>query len=244
MKKKILIFIITYQASYRLKKVFDSIELKKLKNYKIKILISDDNSKGYNSKDDTLEVAKKIYKKNKSLVILRINKKRLNYGGNIKSCINYSIKNNFDYAIMVHGDGQFHPKYILPIIKKVEQNDSAAVCGSRMIRKRNALKGNMPLYKFIGNILLTKLFNVVYSTNFTDCHTGLWIYNLKYVKKNIISSLTDTFNFDNQMRINLVKKKLEIKEVPIKTIYGNERSSIHLIYAIKFFFETILKKIT
>ena len=63
MKKKILIFIINYQASYRLKKVFESIELKTLKNYKIKILISDDNSKGYNSKDDTLEVAKKIYKK-------------------------------------------------------------------------------------------------------------------------------------------------------------------------------------
>ena len=243
MKKKILVFIITFQASYRLKKVFESIELKKLKNYRIKILISDDNSKGYNPKDDTLEVAKKIYKKNKSLIILKNNKKRLNYGGNIKSCINYAIKNNFDYAIMIHGDGQFHPKYILPIIKKVEQHDSAAVCGSRMIHKRNALRGNMPLYKFIGNIFLTKLFNIVYSTNFTDCHTGLWIYNLKYVKKKIISSLTNTFNFDNQMRINLVKKKLEIKEIPIKTIYGNERSSVHFIYAIKFFFETIFKKI-
>ena len=68
-------------------------------------------------------------------------------------------------------------------------------------------------------------------------------YNLKYVKKKIISSLTNTFNFDNQMRINLVKKKLEIKEIPIKTIYGNERSSVHFIYAIKFFFETIFKKI-
>ena len=175
MKKKILIFIITYQASYRLKKVFDSIELKKLKNYKIKILISDDNSK-----DDTLEVAKKIYKKNKSFVILKNNKKRLNYGGNIKLCINYAIKNNYNYAIMVHGDGQYHPKFILPIIKKLEQNDSAAVCGSRMIRKKNTLKGKMPLYKFIGNIFLTKFFNIVFSTNFTDCHTGLWIYNLKY----------------------------------------------------------------
>ena len=78
MKKKILIFLTTYYASHRLKKIFDLIPLKKFKNYKIKILISDDNSKGYNSKDDTLEVAKKIYKKNKSLVILRINKKRLN----------------------------------------------------------------------------------------------------------------------------------------------------------------------
>ena len=209
MKKKILIFIITYQASYRLKKVFDSIELKKLKNYKIKILISDDNSK-----DDTLEVAKKIYKKNNSLVILKNNKKRLNYGGNIKLCINYAIKNKYDYAIMVHGDGQYHPKFILPIIKKLEQNDSAAVCGSRMIHKKNTLKGKMPLYKFIGNIFLTKLFNIVYSTNFTDCHTGLWIYNLKHVKKNIISSLTNTFNFDNQMRINLVKKKIRNKRNP------------------------------
>ena len=239
MKKKILIFIITYQASYRLKKVFDLIELKKLKNYKIKILISDDNSK-----DDTLEVAKKIYKKNKSLVILKNNKKRLNYGGNIKLCINYAIKNNYNYAIMVHGDGQYHPKFILPIIKKLEQNDSAAACGSRMIRKKNTLKGKMPLYKFIGNIFLTKFFNIVFSTNFTDCHTGLWIYNLKYVNKNVISSLTDTYNFDNQMRINLIKKKLEIKEIPILTIYGNERSSFHLMYAIKFFFETIIKKIT
>ena len=237
MKKKILIFIITYQASFRLKKVFDAIDFKKLKNYKVKIFISEDNSK-----DDTLEIAKAIYKKNKSLVILKKNKKRLNYGGNIKSCLNYAIKNNFDYAIMVHGDGQYHPKYILSIIKKLEQNDSAAVCGSRMINKKNALKGNMPFYKFVGNIFLTKLFNVIYSTNFTDCHTGYWIYNFKYIKKNTLLSLTNTFNFDNQMRINLIKNKLEIKEIPIKTIYGNERSSMHIIYALKFFFETILKR--
>ena len=49
-------------------------------------------------------------------------------------------------------------------------------------------------------------------------------------------------SFDNQMRINLIKNKLEIKEIPIKTIYGNERSSMHIIYALKFFFETILKR--
>ena len=239
MKKKILIFIITYKASYRLKKTFDSIKFKKLKNYKLKILISDDNSK-----DDTIEIAKKIYKKNKSFVILKNNKKRLNYGGNIKSCLNYALKNNFEYAVMVHGDGQYHPKYILPIIKKLEQNNSAAVCGSRMINKKNALKGKMPFYKFIGNIFLTKLFNIIYSTNYTDCHTGYWIYNLKYLNKNKLFNLTNTFNFDNQMRINLIKNNLKIKEIPIKTIYGNERSSIHLIYALKFFFETIIKKFT
>ena len=237
MKKKILIFLITYHASFRLKKVFDLIELKKFKDYKVKILISEDNSG-----DDTLEVANKIYKENKSLVFLKNNKKRLNYGGNIKSCLNYAIKNSFDYAIMVHGDGQYHPKYILPIIKKLEQSDSAAVCGSRMMNKKNAIKGKMPLYKFLGNIFLTKLFNIFHSTKFTDCHTGYWIYNFKYIKKNVLNNLTNTFNFDNQMRINLLKNNLEIKEIPIKTIYGSERSSVHLEYAIKFFFETIIKK--
>ncbi len=239
MKKKILIFIITYKASYRLKKIFNLIEFKKLKKYNLKILISDDNSK-----DDTIEIAKEIYKKNKSLVTLKNNKKRLNYGGNIKSCLNYALKNNFNYAVMVHGDGQYHPKYILPIIKKLEQNNSAAVCGSRMINKKNALKGNMPFYKFVGNIFLTKLFNIIYSTDFTDCHTGYWIYNLQYLNKNKLFSLTNTFNFDNQMRIYLTKNKRDIKEIPIKTIYGSERSSVHLIYALKFFFETILKKFT
>ena len=237
MKKKILIFIITYKASYRLKKIFNLIEFKKLKKYNLKILISDDNSK-----DDTIEIAKEIYKKNKSLVTLKNNKKRLNYGGNIKSCLNYALKKNFNYAVMVHGDGQYHPKYILPIIKKLEQNNSAAVCGSRMINKKNALKGNMPFYKFVGNIFLTKLFNIIYSTNYTDCHTGYWIYNLQYLNKNKLFSLTNTFNFDNQMRIYLTKNKRDIKEIPIKTIYGSERSSVHLIYALKFFFETILKK--
>ena len=92
MKKKILIFIISYQASHRLKKVFDAIKLKKLKNYKVKILISDDNST-----DDTLVIAKKIYKQNKSIVILKNNKKRQNYGGNIKLCINYAIKSLIVY---------------------------------------------------------------------------------------------------------------------------------------------------
>lgn len=237
MKKKILIFIITYEASFRLKKVFDLIKFNELKDYDIKVLISEDQSG-----DDTLEIAKKIYKKNKSIVFIKDNKKRLNYGGNIKSCLNFALKRKFDYALMVHGDGQYHPKYILPIIKKMEKTGSAAACGSRMMIKKNAIRGNMPFYKFIGNIFLTRMFNILYLTNFTDCHTGYWIYNFKYIKKNMLNTLTNTFNFDNQMRINLVKNKLKIVEIPIKTIYGNERSSVHLMYAIKFFCETILKR--
>ena len=113
-----------------------------------------------------------------------------------------------------------------------------------MMNKKNAIRGKMPFYKFLGNIFLTKLFNFIYSTNFSDCHSGYWIYNFKYIKKDLINNLTSAINFDSQMRISLVKDNLKIGEIPIKTIYGSERSSVHLIYALKFFFETIIKKFT
>lgn len=237
MKKKILIFIITYYASFRLRTVFNNIPLKKLKNYKIKILISEDSSK-----DDTWKIAKSIYKKNKTLLVLNKNKNNLNYGGNIKKCLSFAEKKKYDYAIMLHGDAQYHPKYINKLIDTIESKNCAAVCGSRMHKTTNALNGGMPFYKYLGNIFLTKLFNFIYNQNFTDAHSGYWIYNLKIINKKMINNLTNTFNFDNQLRIALVKKKFLIEEIPIQAIYGTEKSSIHLKYAIKFFFETIFRK--
>ena len=105
MNKSILIFIITYFASYRLKNVYKKIPFKKilLKNFHSKVLISDDNSR-----DDTIKIAKKISYNNKN-VILNFNKKRLGYGANIKLCLNYAIKNNYGYAVMIHGDEQYDP---------------------------------------------------------------------------------------------------------------------------------------
>ena len=86
MKKKLLIFIITYNASFRLTNVLKKIDLKKLKKYDVKILISDDKSS-----DDTINIAKEISKKNKK-IFYKINKKNLHYGGNIKSCIKFYVK--------------------------------------------------------------------------------------------------------------------------------------------------------
>ena len=239
MKKKILIFIITYYSSYKLKEVFNLIPFKKLKKYKIKVLISDDQSK-----DDTIKYAIKIQKTNKKNVELKQNFKRLNYGGNIKSCLDYAQNRNYRYAVMLHGDAQYDPRYIPLLVKKIINLECAAVHGSRMKIKKNALKGRMPIYKFIGNIFLTFIFNMIYFTNFSDCHSGYWVYDLKYVNKKIYKDLTNTLNFDNQLRINLIKKDLTINEVAIKTIYNDEKKSYQLIYAIKFLFETIFKRFT
>ena len=71
----------------------------------------------------------------------------------------------------------------------LKESNVAAVSGSRMVKKINAIKGKMPLYKFIGNIILSKFFNLLYGTSFTDCHTGYWTYNLKKIDKKCPTTL-------------------------------------------------------
>jgi len=239
-KKKILIFIISYKASFRLLDVYKKIPFKKLKKYNITVLFSDDASR-----DDTIIFARKIKQQNKNKkIIIRENKINLGYGGNIKKCLKFAYKNNFSYAVMIHGDNQYDPKYLALMVKELIKNKNiVATVGSRMINKSNALKGNMPMYKFIGNIFLTKLFNFLHNTKFTDCHTGYWGYNLKKINKKTFEDLDNHFCFDIDLRIKLVNRNLKIKEFAIKTYYGTERSSIHFIYAVRFFFKTIMNRL-
>ncbi len=236
MKKKILIFIITYKALHRLLDVYNSIPFKKLKKYKINVLISDDKSD-----DDTIKYARKIYSKNKNIK-LNFNKKNHGYGGNIKICLNYALIKKFDYAVMIHGDNQYNPKYI-PIMIKMFEKDKLiqAITGSRLLKSmKNVSKGGMPMYKLIGNIMLTKFQNLLLRTNFTDAHTGFWAYRIKNFKDKFYLLTTDGFNFDQQLRFQYIYKKQKISEIPIDTKYADERSQLHIIYAIRFFFETIV----
>ena len=235
MKKKILIFIITYKAQKRVYDVFQKINFAKLKKYKSHLLISDDYSN-----DSTIFYSKEIIKKF-NLSKLIINKKNYGYGGNIKKCLKYAIRNKFNYAIMIHGDGQYSPQYIPKLIKLLEKEKFDAATGSRLKSGlKKVISGGMPIYKLLGNIFLTKFFNTVFKSNFEDAHTGLWAYNLKIFKKIKISDLPNNFNFDQLLRINLIKKNFKIGEIPIKTIYADERSQLHIVYAVKFLFITLI----
>ena len=239
MKYKILIFIITYKASYRVKDLLKKIPFGYLKKLKFEIYISDDHSN-----DDTVDFIKDLKRKYKNKLNFTINKRNVGYGGNIKRCINYAYKRGFDYAIMVHGDNQYNPKYAAIMLENLFRNRKlAATVGSRMTKKINALRGKMPLYKFVGNVFLTGIFNLLYGTRFADCHTGYWAYNLTLIKKKDFQNLDNSFCFDIDLRLQLVSEKKLIKEIPIETFYGSERSSIHFIYAVRFFLKTIIFKI-
>tara|TARA_B110000438_G_C15781758_1_gene636637 strand:- start:800 stop:1549 length:750 start_codon:yes stop_codon:yes gene_type:complete len=232
MKKSILIFIISHYASFRLLNLYKKIPLDQLKNYDVKILISDDSSK-----DDTWEIAKKIKEENENIV-LNYNKLNLGYGGNIKFCLDYANKNNFDYVAMLHGDGQYHPKYIVEMVYKLENNENYnAIVGSRMINKKDAISGKMPIYKFLGNIILTKLSNLILRQKTTDCHSGFWTYRVKSIKKLKYFNNSNGFNFDQQIRMQFADQKMEIAEVPIITFYGTEKSYFHFVYSSRFILE-------
>jgi len=227
MKKKILIFIVSYQSSFRLISIMNKLKKINLKKDIYKILIRDDCST-----DDTVKYIKKIKSSKKVKIIL--NKKNLGYGANIKKCLAYAIKKKFDYAIMIHGDDQYDARYIPNIVKNLKKNTIDIVTGSRMIKKKDALKGGMPLYKFIGNIVLTKIFNLFLDTSFTDCHTGLWGYKIKIFNTINLNKIDDAFNFDNNIRISAINTHFNIHEISIKTFYRTETSRWHIIYSFNF----------
>ena len=162
----------------------------------------------------------------------------------MKALIESKLVSKFDYMTL----GQVKKKYDakgLPaptkIFSTVDKPDNEFF-QKAMKNKNSALKGGMPIYKFVGNIFLTKLFNLIHGTSFTDCHTGYWLYDLKSLKMKQIRNFDNGFLFDLDMRINLLKNKKRIIEIPIITRYGNERSSIHLIYAFNFFLKSIFKR--
>jgi len=238
MKKKILIFIVTYKASFRLLNLIQKIPYKKLSNYNYTIFISDDNSEDLAS----LKYIKIVKNRYGSKIKINYNKKNLGYGGNIKKCISYAYKNKFQHAIMLHGDNQYNPKYIDSMLKLMSKKNYDAIVGSRLKKKENALKGNMPIYKYIGNIVLSKYFNIFFNTKFTDCHTGFWFYNLLNIPKKYFDRCDNNFCFDLDLRLQLVNKNKSIKEIAINTLYGTERSSFHIIYAVRFFYKVIKYK--
>ena len=203
MKKKILIFIVTYQSSFRLISIMDKLKKINQKNDAYKILIRDDCST-----DDTIEYIKKIKTSKKIKIIL--NKKNLGYGANIKKCLGYAIKRKFDYAIMIHGDDQYDSRYIPNIVKNLKKETIDIVTGSRMIKKRDALKGGMPLYKFIGNKVITFYQNFLLSTNFSEFHSGYRVYKVSSLKKVPFQLNSNDYCFDTEIIIQFVKFNLKI----------------------------------
>ena len=241
MKKKLLILIVAFNHEKFIQKVLNRIDEKLNDTYEVEILINDDSSS-----DKTVQLTKEyIEKSNKKFKYTVLsNPVNQGYGGNQKIGFLYAIKNNYDYVALIHGDGQYAPEYIENLLKPFSNENVDAVFGSRMINKYDAIKGGMPLYKFIGNKILTFYQNKIFNKNFTELHSGYRIYNVKSLKKIPYEMNNNDHSFDNEIIIQLLLSNMNIKELPIPTYYGDEISYVNgFKYAWQVFIANLKAKI-
>jgi len=240
-KPRLLIYIITFNHEQFIISVIKRIPLINLsKKYEVELLLNDDASKD-NTVDLTYQYAKNELANFKFTILY--NSINQGYGGNQKIGYHYAIKHNFDFVVLLHGDGQFAPEYLEKLIDPLGQNNIDAVFGSRMITKGAAIKGGMPLYKFIGNKVITFYQNFLLSTNFSEFHSGYRAYRVSSLKKIPFYLNSNDYPFDTEIIIQFIISKLKIIEISIPTYYGYEVHAIHIKYAIQVCLATLKAKI-
>ena len=148
--------------------------------------------------------------------------KNLGYGGNQKAGYDLAIEHDLDIIVLLHGDGQYAPERLAAIVEPLVRGEADAVFGSRMMDGGSARRGGMPLYKYIGNKILTRFENAVAGSNLTEWHSGYRAYSVRALKSIPFHRNSDGFNFDTQIIIQLIDRGLRIVEVPIPTYYGDE----------------------
>ena len=214
---QVALYIIAYEAEKHIDQVLKRIP-KDIVNRFAQIYLIDDSSK-----DKTVEAAiasaKALGLKNFKAMKTPFNQ---GYGGNQKIGYRYAIKQGFDYVIMLHGDGQYPPEFLPQMIACFADPQVAAVFGSRMINRYDALKGGMPLYKWAGNQLLTLIENKIMQSNLSEFHSGYRAYSTKALKLIPFLMNSDVFHFDTDIIIQLLANNFKIKEIPMPTHYGNE----------------------
>lgn len=221
---KVGIFIIAYQAAQTLISAYKRIP-PILKRRAKEIYCFDDCSD-----DNTyyIGLGYKVANNIKNFSLYK-NPKNLGYGGNQKKGYRYAIKKGYDIIVMLHGDAQYAPEKI-PLLLKPYYRDKdkiGLVMGSRMMG--NPLKEGMPLYKFIGNKVLTWLENLILGTNLSEFHSGYRAYNLHALKSVPFEKCSNDFHFDSEVIIMLLRAGYKIVEVTIPTYYGpGSKSSVNV----------------
>ena len=233
--KRVLIFVVAYNAETTIEKVLSRIPVS-LHQSGVEVLIIDDASR-----DQTFRQGLRYQQTHSAfkITLLRTPENQ-GYGGNQKLGYRYAIDNNFDLVALVHGDGQYAPEKLPALLAPLLDDEADAVFGSRMLDKRAARAGGMPLYKWLGNQVLTAFQNRMLKTDFSEFHSGYRIYSTKALAQVPFEKNTRDFHFDTEIIVQFILKKLRIVELPIPTFYGDEICHVNgLKYAWKICLTTV-----
>lgn len=221
---RVLIYIVCYNAERHIHDVLRRIPPEYRNNPDIMVMISDDFSSD-NTASLALMACRELGYTNYEVFRTKVNQ---GYGGNQKIGYNYACNNGFDYVILLHGDGQYAPEEI-PSFFRLFAEGGDIILGSRMLIKKNALKGGMPLLRFVSNIILTRIQNSLAQTRFSEFHTGYRAYSTRFLREVPFELNSDGFDFDTDILLQAKFLDKKIKEFPISTFYGDEKCHVNLI---------------
>ena len=211
--KKVVVVLPAYNAALTMEKTISEIPM----DIVDELVLVDDNST-----DNSIEVAQRLGVRH---IVQHTQNK--GYGGNQKSCYDKALELNADIIIMLHPDYQYTPKLLLAMISIIGNDLYKVVFGSRILGK-GALKGGMPLYKYIANRVLTLFQNTLMNQKLSEYHTGYRAYHREVLETINYQQNSDDFIFDNEMVAQIFYNGFEIAEVTCPTKYFEEASSINL----------------
>jgi glycosyltransferase involved in cell wall biosynthesis/2-polyprenyl-3-methyl-5-hydroxy-6-metoxy-1,4-benzoquinol methylase len=218
-KPRLLIFIVAYNAETTIQDVLARVPPSIADDYAVEVLVIDDAST-----DRTFERGNEVAFTGAFPLPLTVlfNPVNQGYGGNQKIGYFYAIRNRFDFVALLHGDGQYAPECLPDLLRPLRSGEADASFGSRMMEKGAARRGGMPLYKFLGNRVLSWFENRILRTSLTEFHSGYRLYSVAALKRVPFARNTNDFHFDTEIIIQLLLAGQRIVECPIPTYYGDE----------------------
>ncbi len=218
--QKIVVVMPAYNAARTIRRTYQEVMAQKIVDL---VIVVDDQSD-----DGTVSVAETL-----ANTLVHAHEKNTGYGGNQKTCYRLALEAGGDIIIMVHPDYQYTPKLIPAMASMIGNGLYHCVLGSRILGGY-ALKGGMPIWKYIANRGLTLFENIMLSAKLSEYHTGYRAFSRQLLQKLPIEHNSDDFVFDNQMLAQILWFGYTIAEVSCPTMYFAEASSINLPRSIKY----------
>lgn len=209
-----------YNAARTLRQTYEEVRAQQIVD---SIILVDDRSQ-----DDTAAIARTL-----EGVTVHVHERNRGYGGNQKTCYGLALAAGADVVIMIHPDYQYTPKLIPAMVAIVASGLHPCVLGSRILGGY-ALKGGMPVWKYISNRLLTLVENLLLGAKLSEYHTGYRAFSREILEKINLAANSDDFVFDNQMLAQILWHGFTIAEVSCPTKYFPEASSINLRRSIRY----------
>jgi glycosyltransferase involved in cell wall biosynthesis len=228
--RKIIVVMPAYNAAKTLQMTYDEVMDQGIVDL---VILVDDASR-----DGTSSIAASLPRTQ-----VYVHEQNRGYGGNQKTCYRMALAAGGDIVIMVHPDYQYTPKLIPAMATMIGNNLYHCVLGSRILGGY-ALKGGMPLWKYIANRFITLVENILMGAKLSEYHTGYRAFSRELLEHLSLEGNSDDYLFDNQMLAQIIWKNYTIAEVSCPTKYFTEASSINLARSIKYGFGCLATALT